>query len=87
MISEVSKADSMRYLREYIYHYAMGYEGNEIRQLLEESLQQIRGQVSQQEASEAILQFKEEFKLDEELKEILGNEVQNVFIILDKHLG
>jgi hypothetical protein len=87
LISEVSRADSMRYLREYLYHYAIGYEGNDIKPLLEEALRQIREQASQQETSEAILQFKEEVEQDEELKEILGNEVQHVFTLLDNHLG
>lgn len=86
LISGVPKADSVHYLREYLYHYALGYEGHSIKPLLEETLQRLNEQSSQPEALSAITRFREEFKQDQELQEILGNDTEHVYNIVNKYL-
>ncbi len=86
LISEVSGPDSVRYLREYLYHHTLGYEGASIESFLRVALQQIPYQTTP-ELVEAITQFKEEFDQDAEFKEILGKSVEIVYSIIDEYLA
>ncbi len=66
---EVQGLDRMRYLREYLYHSAHTETAQSLAPILEQTTRDIIT-----ESPEASAEFYEEFKLDEELNEILGEQ-------------
>ena len=66
---EVHGLDRMRYLREYLYHSAHTETAQSLAPILEQITRDIIA-----ELSESAEQFYEEFKLDEELNEVLGEQ-------------
>lgn len=66
---EVHGLDRMRYLREYLYHSAHTETVQSLAPILEQTTRDIIA-----ESPESAEQFFEEFQLDEELKEILGEQ-------------
>jgi hypothetical protein len=70
---EVPRSDRVRYIREYLYHTASNTSSSSLSELLDQAMQIIL-----QEPPEAFLQFSEEFSLDEELKEALGDHLATI---------
>ena len=66
---EVHGLDRMRYLREYLYHSAHTETVQSLAPILEQTIGDIIA-----ESPESSEQFYEEFKLDEELNEVLGEQ-------------
>jgi ATPase family associated with various cellular activities (AAA) len=71
---EVTGADRVRYLREYLYHLASSTPSADLEEPILRALDFLR----EQESEEAVLQFTEEFLQDEELQEALGTNAQIV---------
>lgn len=70
---EVHGLDRMRYLREYLYHSAHTETAQSLAPILEQTTRDIIT-----ESPESAEQFYEEFKLDEELNEVLGEQNKTV---------
>jgi hypothetical protein len=67
---ETSGSDRVRYQLEYLYHSANSVEEKQLAPLLETTIQQII--LDAKNAPDQLIQFREEFILDNELKEALG---------------
>lgn len=73
----VTGLDRIRYLREYLYHFAFSEEEAKVREALAKQIVPLIQAQTQEERDslhtyESLIQFYEEFRLDEELKEALG---------------
>ena len=79
---EVIGSDSIRYLREYLYHSAQSLDTQAIEPILQTTLEQIN-----KISSNAIFQFYNEFTQDNELQEALGKHLTNVLsLMMQKYL-
>jgi hypothetical protein len=70
---EVHGLDRLRYLREYLYHSAYTETVQKLAEILEQAMRDIIGG-----SPESAEQFYEEFQLDGELKEVLGEQTKIV---------
>jgi hypothetical protein len=77
---EVHDLDRLRYLREYLYHSAHTETEQNLAQILEQTMKDIIS-----ESPESAEQFYEEFQLDEELKEVLGEQKKIVLSQIYRH--
>src|SRR6266849_1047287 len=75
---EVSGADSIRYLREYLYHSGCSEDTATLPQLFASMLQQIT-----QRSPESLQQFASEFSQDEELREVLGENFETLSSLIE----
>ncbi|TMC21014.1 MAG: ATP-binding protein [Chloroflexi bacterium] len=82
LASEVAGSDSVRYLREYLYHSAQ----DQAAQTAEDMLQYIEHQFNTI-ASDVKIQFTEEFRQDKELREILEKHYPNVYTYIKDHVA
>ncbi len=82
---EVSGPDRIRYQREYLYHMANSGDEKQLARILTETVQQIIKDA--EEAPELLIQFREEFIQDTELKELLGKDANLVLSLTNKHLA
>ncbi len=82
---EVSGTDRIRYQLEYLYHSASSVDSQQLPQILSATIQQITSDVTK--SPDPLIQFLEEFRLDEELKELLGTNVSIVLSLIYKHLA
>jgi hypothetical protein len=74
-VQEVSGTDRVHYLREFFYHLAHFEQEEVMRQMLAEQIEQLMKQGS----VESLIRFYEEFRLDEDLQEVLtGNGIELV---------
>ena len=64
---EVPGADRIRYLREYLYHSTFVEDSQSLSELLDQTLKQVA-----QESPDSFVQFSEELRQDDELKDALG---------------
>jgi AAA ATPase domain len=76
---QVSGSDRIRYLREFFYHLAYSEQSTQVQSILAQQIEQLaQVQIQEQDernllqSHESFLQFYEEFRQDEELKEALG---------------
>ncbi len=77
---EVRGLDRLRYLREYLYHSASTETPPQLALILEQTMPEIIN-----ESPESSDQFYEEFRLDEELKEVLGEQKKIVLSHIYRH--
>lgn len=82
LATEVTGSDSVRYLREYLYHSAQKQDV----QTADAMLQYLERQ-SNDMPSEVKIQFAEEFRQDEELQEILKQKYKNVYTYITDHVA
>jgi hypothetical protein len=74
---EVSGSDCIRYLREFLYHFACSENETKVRESLEQQIERLAQVQAWEERDllqsyESLVQFYEEFLQDQELKEALG---------------
>jgi hypothetical protein len=84
-VREVTGSDRIRYLREFFYHLAYSEESAQVQRILAQQVEQLaqaqqRDEHDLLQSFENFLQFYEEFRQDEELKEALGQ--QNTGFVL-----
>ncbi len=77
---EVPGPDSIRYLREYLYHLAKSGETAKSPEILLEELDQL----VRKDSADQFLRFYEEFWQDEDLRETLGSNAKDVITFLRK---
>jgi len=77
---DLTDADSVRYLREYLYHSAQSRDAQTADAILEPIKQQMN-----KISPDARLQLYEEFTQDSELQEILGKHRDNVYEFIREH--
>jgi len=82
---EVSGSDRIRYQLEYFYHSANSVVEKQIPQILETTVRQIIQDAKN--APDQLIQFREEFILDNELKEALGVYAIRVVDLVDLNLA
>ena len=80
--TQVTGADRVRYLQEYLYHTAQSQDTPTVEAALISTLQQIKGT-----SPDAIMQFTEEISQDEELIEVLEKHHKNVYEYIDQQLA
>jgi hypothetical protein len=77
--SEVPGSDRIRYLREYLYHSTFVEDSQTLPMVLDQTLRQIV-----QESTDAFIQFSEELRQDDELKDALGPHLSIVTDFVNK---
>lgn len=77
---EVHDLDRLRYLREYLYHSAFTETPPQLAPILEQTMQEIIN-----ESPDSVEQFYEEFQLDEELQDVLGEQKKIILSQLSHH--
>ncbi len=76
---DVSGADRVRYLREYLYHGVSSEDEVTLAQFLTAIIQEIKGTFP-----ESIVQFVKEITADEEIKEVLGVHLYTIEALITK---
>ena len=79
--ADVSGADQVRYLREYLYHSVSSEDAATLAQLLTTTVQEIA-----QGFPDSLAQLIEEITQDDELKELLGIHLHNVESLMQKNI-
>jgi RecA/RadA recombinase len=79
--AEVTGTDRIRYQQEYLYHSAKSVAKQQLPSLLKTTIGQIMQEA--QDQPDQLVQFREEFKRDDELKEALGEHVAIVLDLID----
>src|SRR6266487_3180176 len=82
LAAQVSGSDRVRYLREYLYHWAHNENTQTFPNVLANTLQQII-----EGSAESLLQFYEEYVQDEELKEALGKNSTTMMSLMHRELA
>ena len=81
LVNVATGTDRMRYLREYLYHSVYTVDAHDLPTIIEEIIQNIG-----QKSPEEVVQFSEEFAVDEELREALGVAMSQSLILSSKKI-